>query len=554
MLSSRFTSSLEKAFADDSIGNYPRLTKMTALKGERVSLQLLFSYTHDYRLYLPYSKRVAPVLSGSLAAYSNMRNVMHVPVTMPVHPGGFDGNMLRTRPGLYPDVLDELHYGGMITLTPNELFSLWVEIEIPEDIEAGNHDITVEIDFEQFGKVSESVTVEVIDAVLPKEDIFFTQWFHADCLANYYRTDVWSEEHWRVVENFARVAAKNGITMLLTPVFTPPLDTAVGGERRTTQLIDVTVTDGKYTFNFDKLDKWVAMCDRVGIKYFEISHLYTQWGAAHAPKVMATVDGEYKRIFGWETEATGEEYRKFLRQFLTELLAHLKESGNDKRCIFHVSDEPSFEHLENYKAAKEQIADILDGYLIMDALSNFEFYQTGVLTNPIPSSNHIQPFLDAKIEGLWTYYCVSQWEDVSNRYIAMPGWRTRSIGMQIFKYNIAGFLHWGYNFYNNQFSDSPINPYLETSTEHGFPAGDAFSVYPGLNGECLESTRIKVFHEALQDIKAMKLCESLYSHDEVVAAIEDAFGGEVRFDVCATSAHQLLAVRERINEMIKAKI
>ena len=117
-----------------------------------------------------------------------------------------------------------------------------------------------------------------------------------------------------------------------------------------------------------------------------------------------------------------------------------------------------------------------------------------------------------------------------------------------------GFLHWGYNFYNNQFSDSPINPYLETTCDFAFPAGDAYSVYPGPDGECLESTRQKVFYEALQDIKAMKLCETLYSHDEVVAAIEEVFGKELRFDTCTKDAGTMLAIREKINMMIKEKV
>ena len=42
--------------------------------------------------------------------------------------------------------------------------------------------------------------------------------------------------------------------MLLTPVFTPPLDTAIGGERRTVQLVDVHVTENGYTFGFDKFE------------------------------------------------------------------------------------------------------------------------------------------------------------------------------------------------------------------------------------------------------------------------------------------------------------
>ena len=33
---------------------------------------------------------------------------------------------------------------------------------------------------------------------------------------------------------------------------------------------------------------------------------------------------------------------------------------------------------------------------------------------------------------------------------ALLGIISFSLGMQIFKYNLQGFLHWGYNFYNNQ--------------------------------------------------------------------------------------------------------
>ena len=136
----------------------------------------------------------------------------------------------------------------------------------------------------------------------------------------------------------------------------------------------------------------------------------------------------------------------------------------------------------------------------------------------------------------------------------MPSWRNRSIGMQMYKYGIKGFLHWGYNFYNNQFSSDPLNPYLDTSAGLGFPAGDSFSVYPSADGKALESIRIAVFYEALQDIKAMKLCERYYGHEETVAAIESVFGKSITFDTCTKSAEMSLAIREKINGMIKTAL
>jgi hypothetical protein len=147
------------------------------------------------------------------------------------------------------------------------------------------------------------------------------------------------------------------------------------------------------------------MCDRVGIEFFEISHLFTQWGAGHAPKVMATVDGEYKRIFGWDTDATGEDYPPFLRAMLTAFLAHMKARGDDQRCLFHISDEPNLAQLEQYKKSKATVADLLEGYTIMDALSEYEFYCEGVVTTPIPSNNSIEPFIAGGVPKLWTYYC-----------------------------------------------------------------------------------------------------------------------------------------------------
>ena len=70
-----------------------------------------------------------------------------------------------------------------------------------------------------------------------------------------------------------------------------------------------------------------------------------------------------------------DRYKTFLRTFLTAFVAEMKRLGVDKQCLYHISDEPSLVHLENYKRAKAQINDIISDYVIMDALSDFEFYR-----------------------------------------------------------------------------------------------------------------------------------------------------------------------------------
>lgn len=550
MIQTKIVSSMEKCFADSDIGAFATLTHLSALKNERISFQLL--YTDDTNdTTLPYrSTNFALQIEGVPQEVVSVRRVDCVPVTIPCLVEGCDDNYLRTSPGLYPDLLSPLQYGG-VSVMRHQLQSVWIELDMNGRLPAGEHPVTIKLtNSSGEAQAQNTLTLTVINALLPPQEMIFTQWFHTDCLANYYNVPVWSEEHWRIVESFAATAVKNGINMLLTPVHTPPLDTAVGGERTTTQLVDVALDDGKYSFGFDKLDRWIEMCNRVGIRYFEVAHLFTQWGAGHAPKIMATVNGEYKRIFGWETNATSEEYIRYLRAFLTAFLAHMRARGDDKRCYFHISDEPNKLHIDRYRAVKASVADILEGYPIMDALSNFEFYQDGLVELPIPASDHIEPFIEAGVKGLWTYYCCSQAVEVSNRFIAMPLWRTRSIGLQLYRYNIVGFLHWGYNFYNNMHSRDAINPYLDTCAGYAFPAGDAFSVYPAQDGSALESVRILSFYEALQDVRALRLAETLCGRERVIEEIERIFGEEIRFDRCAKSAKPLLEIREKINEMI----
>ena len=64
---------------------------------------------------------------------------------------------------------------------------------------------------------------------------------------------------------------------------------------------------------------------RCGIQYYEISHLFSQWGAAMAPKIMGNKDGKQIQLFGWDTDATGAEYGEFLHQFLIAFKAELEK-------------------------------------------------------------------------------------------------------------------------------------------------------------------------------------------------------------------------------------
>lgn len=538
----RCISSLEKVFADEEL-TAPHVERGTALRGEVHAFQIAYRSAWT-------KKRLRAQVKTLLDATISLRAVGLVPSEFPVHPD-HDEHVLRATPGLYPDPLYPYDEAAGFTAFGGQWRSLWVTVELPEDAAAGHYPIKILLTDPEGEELAEGLYVlEVVEANLPEQRLVHTEWFHADCLANYYQVDVFSEAHWKLIDAYVDTAVRYGMNMILTPLFTPPLDTAVGGERLTVQLVEVRLeAEGAYAFDFSRLERWIKLCLARRMCYFEFSHLFTQWGAKHAPKIMGWVDGKLIRLFGWETDATGKAYSEFLDQFLPRLVAFLREQGIEDQSYFHVSDEPHKEHLEVYRQASRLVERHLEGFPRIDALSDISFYEHGLVPTPIPSSNHIEPFLERVVEGLWTYYCCSQYKEVANRFFCLPSARNRVLGFQLYKFKIAGFLHWGYNFWNSQYSLRAIDPYRITDSDNAFPSGDSFVVYPGDEGPIV-SLRLEVFREALQDLRALELLERLVGRERTLSVLEEGLAEPLTFKRYPVDPTWLLGKRDEINQLI----
>ena len=540
----RLVDSLEKVLPDREPARWEGAA-LRGLAGETLSLQVAYGCEnddlgeseHSFRLHIDRPENIAVTV----------RRVELVPCAYPCH-GTWDDDYLDTRPGLYPDLLRPMEPGEPVKAVPGQWRALWLDFDAP----AGRHSVTLRVE-DTAGAIlwSQGLTVEVMAQALPPQELIHTQWFHADCLADYYHVDVFSEEHWRIIDNFMAAAVRHGINMLLTPVFTPPLDTAKGGERTTVQLVGVQKRGDDYAFDFSKLDRWMGLCEKNGIKYLEISHLFTQWGAICAPKVMGSVSGgPEEKLFGWHTPAVGGEYTRFLEQFLPALKEHLARAGWLDRTYFHISDEPHIEEAETYAAARATVKDLLAGCRVVDALSSYDVYKLGLVERPIVSVDHIGTFLQAGVPHLWAYYCTAQAVDTPNRFIAMPSARSRIMGVLMYYHGIEGFLHWGFNFYNSQCSVEHIDPFQVTDAGEAFPSGDPFLVYPAPDGTAWDSIRGMVIRQSLNDLRALKLLEGKIGRPAVRAMLEELAGGELTFTRYPLDSAFFETVRSRIYEQL----
>lgn len=546
--------STEKCFYDENITDKRPLTAMTVLRGEQCSFA--FACTADTA---PGWGNAYPVQwSLDCALPYTLSSVELLPNREPIFHRKADERYLRTTPGLYPDLLHRLTPGVPYHVPYGGLSALFCVVDIPVDARPGVYPVTLTLTCGTEA-VSAAVQVEVLSAVLPEQTLTVTQWFHCDCLASLYEVEIFSDAHWQILENYVRLAVKTGTNAITTPVFTPPMDTEIGYERPTVQLVDMwyDAGTGAWQFGFDKLERWVAMCDRCGVAYFEISHLFWPRCDLVVPKIMANVteiDGTvvYRQVFPTQTDPRSDGYRDFIRAFLTAFLAKMRALGADKRCIFHISDEPYLDRLPIYRALVDEVADLLDGYRRIDAISDIEYFTEGLTPIPVPETMSMEPFLQEAETGalpeLWTYYCCDTTENISNRFFSMSGDRTRIIGPQLWRWNCKGFLHWGFNFWYSCGSREVVNPYSITEGNYFGPAGDAFLVYPGKHGQPEESIRLHYFTEALQDVRALQLAEALCGR-EAVEALVDQYG-ELTFQTLPDAPDYCHELRQQVNRLI----
>ena len=170
---------------------------------------------------------------------------------------------------------------------------LYVELGNGCDLPVGKTSVTVKAISLKTGELLSEISIEldIFDASLPENDLIYTNWFHYDCLSDAWGIPVWCDGYFDRLRAHIRMAAEGGMTMLFTPAFTPALDTPVGKERADVALVKAYERDGEFYFDLSLLRRFMTLAMDAGIKYFEHCHLFSQWGAKAAPKIVVKVKG-----------------------------------------------------------------------------------------------------------------------------------------------------------------------------------------------------------------------------------------------------------------------
>lgn len=493
--------------------------ELDAARGESVAFQVAATYSRDGSGE-PETVELSAACDAGALPDPRVRLVGFVPVphhntATPVEE--LDG--LGHIPGYVPDPLFDR---TATRLASGETTAFWVSLRVPESAPAGPVDVAVRLSAD--GRVQTTLTarIRVWDATVPpRQGLRVTNWFYADALLDWYRLEAFDDRFWRILKPYVEDCASHGQDTLYVPMLTPPVD----GVKRPSQLLAVKRTTGKtggrYRFDWRDVKRYVDLAKRAGIRHFEWTHLFTQWGVKHAIRVYEGQGRDEKLLWKPTTSATSPTYREFLSQLLPELHRFLQVEKIEDRSFFHVSDEPhGEEHAASYRKARAMLAKVAPWMSVMDALSELRYGTEGLTDMPVPSISVTKSFVDAGIP-CWTYFCCGPRGRYLNRLLDTPLTKIRMSGWLFRRFGVLGFLHWGYNYWYESQTRTLIDPYCESSGLRwpGWAYGDTFQVYPGPEGP-VDSLRWEVFAASLGDFALLEAA-GIQPDDPLLSEIQD---------------------------------
>ncbi|MCK4325539.1 DUF4091 domain-containing protein [bacterium] len=474
-------------------GNMPdrRIIELDAVRGERISFQAGVTNFTDKSVIT-----VRVIVKPPKGIALRVRRVGFVPLVH--HNTDVPDEELDCKghvPGYVPDPLfDE----DQAQIAKRETGAFWFTVKVEKDCCPGRKSIVIAIEVD--GRIVKKLTAQLVvyNVVLQKRKGFpVFQWFYNDALLDWYKLKPFEEKFWQIVRPYMLDLSEHEQDTIYVPIFTPPLD----GVKTPSQLVKIKIkSKGKYEFGFKDVKRYVDLARKCGIKNFEWTHFFSQWGSEYAIRVYEGQGIGEKLLWKPKTPATSQVYRNFLAQFLPQFKKFLDRESILKNSFFHVSDEPhGDDHLKNYKKARAMLKDLAPWIKTMDALSEIVYGREKITDMPVPSIKVTKQFIE---EGIpcFTYFCCVPRGFYLNRLMDTPLIKIRMSGWLFYKFRVLGFLHWGYNYWYKRQTRQLIDPFTEQSAK-AWPEwayGDPFLVYLGPAGP-IDSIRWEIFAESLQD-------------------------------------------------------
>lgn len=425
--------------------------------------------------------------------------------------------------------------------------AIWVSVAIPVDCRTGIYKGIIKVHGEINGKSfseSKNLEVEVFKPVIDNTSLWVTNWFFLDrlhYLNNMEPVETHSDLYWELSRTMASTLAeyRQNVAMI------SPFDHT-----------EFSYENGNWVFDFTNFNLMVELfIDEGVIGRLEGGHfgsrLNGDWVGPfglHVP--VLDNDSIDKELLPLSNPKTKEFYNAFLPAFVENIRA----KGWEKQYIQHIADEPIDENVESYIEISKFLKSLVPELKVIEACHTHQL--ENMVDVWVPQMNFLKDGLDFyhnqqnKGAEAWYYTCLAPKGEWANRFVELPLIKTRLLHWVNFKYNIPGYLHWGFNFWG---SNSGIvtgeDPYddvsgMIVSSGNILPGGDCWIVYPGY--KCIyPSIRLEAMRDGIVDYELLLMYEEKFP-EEAKALVGTTVYGFEHYDI------NIGEFRKKRREILKA--
>jgi hypothetical protein len=363
-----------------------------------------------------------------------------------------------------------------------------IHLPIPEDAQPRKRQYILTV---AHGKETHALTltIAVHDALIPpvgRNSWPVTNWFSYVNMATRHGLRLWSEAHWNMIGQYARLMARN---------------------RQNTFLFsfgDVfTVGKTGLTLNQERLRRIVKVFTRAGMHHIEGGHFgQRSTGEWTCPTFSVSLT---KHL------ATSTEGNADIAAAARQLMMEIERNEWRGRYLQHVTDEPIKENATDYRIFVGMVRKYMPGIPILDATMDPSL--AGSVDIWCPQAQHFQHdrrrFEHMRTLGdhIWFYTCCCPGGPWLNRLLDMELLRPALLGWGGALFHLDGFLHWGLNQYQTNQNPFEMNVIPNWGGgSNSLPAGDTHVVYPG-DGEPWSSVRFESQREGIEDLELLHRLE-----------------------------------------------
>jgi len=384
---------------------------------------------------------------------------------------------------------------------------VWVSVKIPVDCQTGVYKGSVEITCELGGESiskTKSFEIEVFEPIIENTSLWVTNWFFLDRLS-YLNNNEAVEKHSDLYWELSRVMARTLAEYRQNVAMISPFDHT-----------GFSYENGTWLFDFSNFNKMLTLFVEEGvIGRLEGGHLGSRidggWLSPFGLFVpVLDNDSIDKELLPLDNPRTLEFYQAFLPAFVN----NIKDLGWDEQYVQHIADEPIDENVESYIDISRFLKTLVPELKVIEACHTHQL--ENMVDIWVPQMNFLESGMDfyterqAKGDEAWYYTCLAPKGEWANRFVELPLIKTRLLHWVNFKYNITGYLHWGFNFWG---SDSGIvtaeDPYddvsgIIVSSGNILPGGDCWICYPGYKS-IYPSIRLEAMRDGIVDYELLKM-------------------------------------------------